>query len=157
LAKKIMKTEKRPRGRPKKKEGTIDSSHFFRAGMIISAYDEARTSGQKHSAAVTHAVDYVRQHCPKMPVSETEVKRTLATFRPRESQTTLRFKSLTLDDEKVARLRGMLEQVPIMRDKDGQLVPPPSIQNLLHSRTAYTFGYAERPVYPRHNRKIPNQ
>jgi hypothetical protein len=64
---------------------------------------------------------------------------------------------VTLDDEKVARLRGMLEQVPPMHDENGQLLPSPSIQNLLKSRTAYTFGYAERPVYPRHNRKIPKQ
>jgi hypothetical protein len=151
-----MKTEKRPRGRPKKKEGTIESSHFFRAGMIMSAYDDARAGGQKHSAAVTQAVDYVRQRCPKMPISETEVRRALATFRPRHSQTILQFKRVTLDDEKVARLRGMLEQVPPMYDENGQLLPSPSIQNFPKSRTAYKFGYAERPVYPDHSPRILN-
>jgi hypothetical protein len=132
----------------------IASWRFFRAGMMMAVYDEARASGQKHSAAVNQTVDYIRRRYSEMPISETEVKRTLVTFRPKGSQTILRFKRVTLDDEKVARLRGMLAQVPPMHDENGQLRPSPSIQNFLKSRTAYTFGYAERPLYPRHNRKI---
>ena len=149
-----MRAEKRPRGRPKK-EDTIKFWRFCRAGMVMSAYDEARASGEKHSVAVTQAVDYVSHRCSEMPISETEVKRTLAIFRPRGSQTILQFKRVTLDEEKVARLRFMLEQLPSVHDEKGQSVPSRSIQNLLKIRTAYTFGYAERPIYPRHNRKIP--
>lgn len=150
----IMKTEKGFRGRPKKEEDTIEFWRFFRAGMVMSAYDEARASGEKHSAAVTHAVDHVRQRCSKMPISETEVKRTLATFRPRGSQTILQFTRVTLDEGEVARLRSMLKQVPDAQDENGKSVPSPSNENLLKSCTAYTLGYAERPLYPRHNRKI---
>ena len=79
-----MKTAKRPRGRPKKEKGREEFWRFVRTGIIISEYDEARKSGQKHSVAVTQAVAYLKQHQPEMPVSETVVKRMLATFRPRK-------------------------------------------------------------------------
>jgi hypothetical protein len=149
-----MENAKRPRGRPKKEEGTIELWRFVRAGSIISAYDEARESSQKHSAAITQAVEYIRQHQPEMPVSETVVKRTLATFRSRDSRTTLRFKRYTVGKKKIARLRSILEQAHDMEREMGLSVPL-SIQNLPKSLTAYKFGYAKRPRYPRHNRKNP--
>ena len=76
-----MENAKKTRGRPKKEEGREEFWRFVRAGMIVYAYNEARKRKQKHSAAVGEAVAYVRQHRPEMPVSETVVKRTLATFR----------------------------------------------------------------------------
>ena len=153
-----MKSEKRPRGRPKKNEGTIEFWRFVRAGMVMSAYDEARASGQKHSAAVTQAVDYVRQRGSEMPISETVVKRVLATFRSRNSHSILQFKRVTLDDSELMTQRNVLEQASAdLRGKKGLRKPLPSIEDLPKSRTAYTFGYADRPLYPRHNRKIPKE
>jgi predicted 3-demethylubiquinone-9 3-methyltransferase (glyoxalase superfamily) len=67
-----MKTAKTPRRRPEKKKGTVVFSRFTRAGMLMCAYDEARESGQKHSAAVAQAVDDVGQRYPEMPISETK-------------------------------------------------------------------------------------
>jgi hypothetical protein len=155
---KTMKSEKRPRGRPKKDEGTIEFWRFVRVGMVMSAYDEARASGQKHSAAVTQAVDYVRQCCSEMRISETEVKRTLAFYQPRNSQDIFQFKRVTLDDAELVRQRSVLEQaVADLRGKKGLWEPLPSIEDLPKSRTAYAFGFAERPLYPRHNRKIPKE
>lgn len=122
-------------------------------GIIISAYDEARKSRQKHRDAVTQAVDYLKQHQSEMPVSETVVKRTLATFRSRDSQISLRFERTTVGKRKLARLRLMFKQA-----QDGQSeigLPVPSIQNLPKSLTAYKFGYAKRSQYPRHNRRNP--
>jgi hypothetical protein len=148
-----MKTATRPRGRPKKEEAREEFWRFVRAGIIISAYDEARKSKQKHSAAVTQAVQYLRQHQTEMLISETVVRRTLATFQPRDSQTTLRFKRSTVGKKKLARLRCMLEQVPDIQAENGPSVPSPSIQSLPKSLTAYTFGYSKRPHYPRYNRK----
>ena len=78
-----MKTRKRPRGRPKKDPDELKFCRFVRAGLITCAFDEAREGGDKHSAAITHAVEYVRQHHPDMPISETEVKRTLARIDPK--------------------------------------------------------------------------
>jgi hypothetical protein len=154
-----MKVKNKLRGRPKKKVGRIESWRFSRAGMIMSAYDEARKSGEKHSVAITQAVDYVRQRYPKMPISETTVKRIFATFRSRKGQTEniLWFKRFTVGKKKLARLRSMLKQVPDTQGVNGRSVPVPSIQNLTKSLTAFKFRYAERPRYSRHNRKIPKK
>ena len=150
-----MRAGKRPRGRPKK-EDTIKFWRFCRAGMVMSAYDEARASGRSTASPSTpSSIGPCSRRMFGNAYFRDEVKRTLAIFRPRGSQTILQFKRVTLDEEKVARLRFMLEQLPTVHDEKGQLVPSRSIQNLLKIRTAYTFGYAERPIYPRHNRKIP--
>lgn len=152
-----MKTQKRPPGRPKKNEGRIEAWHLLRAAMAMSAYNEARASGQKHSAAVTQALDYIRQHCSEMPISETEVKRTLAAYQPRDSQTTFQFKRVSPDDVELARLRLIRKLLARVQDKKGLWVPLPSIDDLPKSPVAYTFGFAKRPLYPRHNRKISNK
>jgi len=125
--------------------------------MVMCAYDEARGSGQKHSAAVALAVDFVRQRYPEMPISKTEVKRILATFRPESRRTILQFKRSTLDGEKLNKLRWLREQSAGVQDEKGLSAPSPSIQNLPESRTTYKFAFAERPLYPRHNRKIPKE
>jgi hypothetical protein len=157
LPRNAMKAKKKLRGRPKKKLGELEFSCFVRAGLIMCAFDEAREGGDKHSAAITHAVEYTRQHHPEMPVSETEVKRTLATYRPKHSRTILQFKRSKCDDEKLARLRNMLEQVANVHAKINLPAPPPSIKKLPTNLKAVTFGYFERPLYPRHNRKIPKE
>jgi len=120
----------------------------------MCAYDEARKRGEKHSTAITEAVERVRG---RYPISETTVKRIFATFRSRNGQTEniLWFKGFTLSKKKLARLRSMLEQVPHIQGENGTSVPAPSTQNLTKSLTAYKFGYAKRPHYPRHNRKNP--
>jgi hypothetical protein len=144
-----MKTEKRPRGRPKKEEGRIELWRFGRAGMVFFAYDEARRRGEKHAVAVVQAVEYVRQRYPEMPISQTEVRRLLATFRPRKSRTILRFERATLDGERLKKFRfvaGVLGEKP-------QTAP----QDLPESITSYKFRFAERPQYPRHNRKNPKE
>lgn len=93
-----------------------------------------------------------------MPISETVVKRVLATFRPRNSHSILQFKRVTLDDSELMTQRNVLEQASAdLRGKKGLRKPLPSIEDLPKSRTAYTFGYADRPLYPRHNRKIPKE
>jgi hypothetical protein len=119
-----MKPKTRRRVRPKKEEGREEFWRLVRVGEIISAYDEARENNQKHSAAVTHAVGYLRQHHPEMPISETVVKRTLATFRSRDSQATLRFKKSTINKKDLARLHHMLEQVPLVPSERGLSAPP---------------------------------
>jgi tetratricopeptide (TPR) repeat protein len=44
--------------------------------MVTYAYDEARTEGLKHSAAIREAVSFVQRLNPEMSISETEVKLT---------------------------------------------------------------------------------
>jgi hypothetical protein len=150
-----MKTATRPRGRPQKEESREEFWRFVRTGIIISEYDEARKGSQKHGAAVTQAVEYLKQHQPEMPVSETVVKRTLATFRSRNSPVTLRFKRSAVGKNKLARFRSMLKQAGDRQSEIGLSVPSPAIQNLPTNLTAYTFGYSKRPDFLRHNRKNP--
>jgi hypothetical protein len=72
-------------GRPPK-NGVVAPGRFLRALMVIHAFSKARAGGQKHSADVREAVEFVRQLDPEMPISETEVKRVLAEFLPRASR-----------------------------------------------------------------------
>ena len=83
-----------------------------------------------------------------MPISETEVKRTLATYRPKDSRTILQFKRSRCDDEKLARLQGMLEQVANVQAEINSPAPPPSIKNLPRNLKTVTFGYVEHPSIP---------
>ncbi len=93
-----------------------------------------------------------------MRISETEVKRTLAIYQPRNSPNMFQFKRVTLGDSELMRQYNVLEQAAAdLRGKKGLREPLPSIEDLPKSRTAYTFGFAERPLYPRHNRKIPEE
>jgi hypothetical protein len=153
LPRNAMKAKKKLRGRPKKNSGELEFRRFVRAGLIMCAFDEAREGGDKHSAAVTHAVAYVRQHHPEMPVSESEVKRTLATYRPIESRTILKFKRSKIDDERLAPLRHMFEQVATVQDEKHLSARPFSFNDVPTSLSAIKFGFSERPLYPRHNRK----
>jgi hypothetical protein len=150
-----MKKSPRPRGRPKNNLGTIRFWRFARAGIVMCAYDEARKRGEKHRDAVNESAEYIRKRHPRMPISQTEVKRILATFRPRNSKTILRFGRSTVSEEKLKQLRSIQEQLASVRAKKG--LPLPRIPNLPKSPVAYTFGFKERPLYPRHNRKIPNE
>jgi hypothetical protein len=74
--------------------------------MVMRAYDEASGKGDRNSVAVRDTVDLVKQCNLKMPISQTEVKRALATWRPRDCQTMYLFKrsSLTEEDSKLNRL-----------------------------------------------------
>jgi hypothetical protein len=147
-----MENAKKARGRPKKEEGREEFWRFVRAGMIAYAYNEARKRKQKHSAAVREAVAYIRQHRPEMPVSETVVKRTLATLGSRSDPITLRFQRFTVGKKKLVRLQSVLKLAHDLQREMGLPVPL-SIQNLPRSLMAYKFGFAKRPRYPRHNRK----
>src|SRR6266849_10518168 len=145
--------EKRQKGRPRKKEGSSEFWQFTRAAIVMWAYDEARENGQKHSVAVRHAVHFVKQLNWEMPISEAEVKRTLAAWRPRGSRTILRFERSVLSDEDVKLNRWIREQVAALQGKKGLILPAPPNYDLARSVAVFTISFAERPNYPRHNLK----
>jgi hypothetical protein len=125
--------------------------------MIMCAYDEARSTGLKHSAAVREVVDRVKRLKPELCISETEVKRTLATWRPKGSQTILRFERSVLSGDDAERHRWILKQLAMQPGNKGltllappKYVPTPGAQ-------VFKLRFAERPVYPRHNRKSPRE
>ena len=68
------------RGRPKK-HGVKQGWTLLRDSIALSGYDEARQRGEKYIVAISEAVSAVRKCDPKMPVSETEVRRILACWR----------------------------------------------------------------------------
>jgi len=104
---------------------------FLRACVVIYAYNEARSSGLKHSSAVTEAVATVKKVYPGMPISETEVKRVLANFQP----------------------KGVAEAFKVTRTSEQSL--PPAITGLMgvlqdsRKKTIFAFGFGPRPEYPR--------
>jgi hypothetical protein len=148
-----MEKKRKPRGRPRKKEGTIEFWQFVRAAATMSAYDEARESGQKHSVAVTQAVDSIRRLQPTMPISRTVVKRILAEFRPRSGGTILRFERTTLSEEAVEKLRWIWAQLADLQGRKGLTLPSLPNDSPPKFGTTFKIRFAERPTYPRHNRK----
>jgi hypothetical protein len=127
----------------------------MRAGIVMSAYDAARQSDEKHSAAVRQAVEFVKQRHPEMRISETGVKRILAEFRPRASQTTiLRFDRVTMTDAERVRYRLIRERAAAHQEHDSK-VPAPTTSHSPTPVTKYMIRFAARPNYSRHNRKDP--
>jgi hypothetical protein len=145
--------EKKLRGRPRKKGGSIEFWQFTRAAIVMCAYDEARENGQKHSVAIRHAVYFVKQLNWEMPISEAEVKRTLAAWRPRGSRTILHFERSIPSEEDVKINRWIREQLAALQGKKGLILLAPPNYDLAGSVAVFTIRLAERPNYPRHNLK----
>jgi hypothetical protein len=141
------------RGRPSK-NGVKNGTWHMRTLMVMYAYDEARTSGLKHSAAVREAVAFVRQLHPEMSISETEVKRVLTELRPSDSPVALRSDYEILQGEEAARLRRIFAQMLAPTGSKS----PSGLRNQDPARPLRRFsvGYVKRPIYPRHNAKDPN-
>jgi hypothetical protein len=123
------------KGRPRK-NGLQPAWMLGRTLQVIFAYNEAKASGMKHSSAVTAAVEAVKKVWPEMPISETEVKRILATWQPKGS-------SLALKVIKGSDLPQPFS--PAMYEMMG--IPAGGRKNRL------IFGFDRRPTYPRSNAK----
>jgi hypothetical protein len=144
--------EKKGKGRPRQAKNTIQFWQFARAARVLCAYEEDRERGDKHSVAVRGAVEHLKQSNPDMPISETEVKRILPVWRPRNAGTILRFERKILTDEDVKSHCWLQEQLAVLQGKrDLKLEVPTNLGRLTES---ITVRFAERPDYPRHNRKI---
>lgn len=118
------------RGRPRK-NGQQPGWMFFRVALVLYGYNEARSSGLKHSSAVTEAVAFVQKTFSGMPISETEVKRVLAKFQPQGVPVSLR---ITKSSEQTL--------PPEVTEEMG--VPQGS-----KMKTVLAFGDGPRPEYPR--------
>jgi hypothetical protein len=71
------------RGRPKN-DGRTPFWVLERETCALYAYQNCREQGEKHSVAVQDAVAYIREkYLGKIRISETEVKRIIARWRPR--------------------------------------------------------------------------
>ena len=149
-----MEMEKKGKGRPRQAKNTIQFWQFARAARVMCAYDEARERGDKHSVAVRGAVEHLKRSNPEMPISQTEVKRILAVWRPRNAGTILRFKRKMLTEEDIKRHCLILEQLAALQEKTGLRLEVPTNHELTGPTVSLTARFAERPNYPRHNHKI---
>jgi hypothetical protein len=138
------------RGRPPK-NGVVEAKRFGRALMIVHAYSKARDGGQKRSAAVREAVDFVRQHDPEMRISETEVKRVLAEFVPQGSQVALMVDYSVLEGDEAAERRSFHAQM--LESAGNKSLLELTDQDLRKPLKTFKFGFGKRPNYPRHNAK----
>ena len=120
--------------------------------MVMCAYYEARNRGEKHGVAVRYAVDDYKQRYPQGHISETEVKRTLAMWRPRGSGVVFLVERQSPTEEFVKKLCWSQEQFAKVAGKDlqSEVGCSPEVRPRSGSIVA-RFG--ERPNYPRHNRK----
>ena len=119
-------------GRPSK-NGAQEGWMLSRAAWVLEAYDGARKNGLKHSDGITEAVNSVHQKHPEMPISETVVKRILASHRSKHSRNVL-----IIEKEGVQQGIDLTESVA---------PPKPLIR--------YAMKLYDRPVYPRRNAKTP--
>jgi hypothetical protein len=78
-------------GRPRK-NGVKPAWVLHRTAVGLLGYDTARSSGEKYAEGLKAGVAKVREEFPDMPMSETEMKRILAEFRPKELELTLLFR-----------------------------------------------------------------
>lgn len=137
------------RGRPKK-NGVKPIWMLVRTVMILLVYDQARRSGEKHSAAVEAAVAAVRSQVPGMPISNTEVRRVLAEVRSQHSEEALIVtKNVTEEQEIDSFLRGLEWAARESRGRWGvPSFPNPSRSSQIR---AVVLQLGPRPQYPRRN------
>jgi hypothetical protein len=118
------------RGRPKT-NGAMPGWMFVRVVLVLHAYNEARSSGCKHSSAVTEAVATVKKTWSGMPISETGVKRILAKHQPKG------------------------DPVAFQVTKISEETPPPATTEIMgvphetRLKPLFSFGFGPRPKYPR--------
>jgi hypothetical protein len=133
-----------PAGRPRK-NGRKSPSQFLRALAIYTAYIDARNRGQKHSVAVREA-----SRIPRFHVSQTEVRRVLADFRPAANPAEVRVDSHIRNDSDIARHHLLMAQVPEWAKTQLRSRP---VGDELRPKIGFRLGFEKRTNYPRFNAK----
>ena len=114
------------RGRPKQ-DGRKPFWVVEREILAVHAYGRARDRGEKHSIAISEAVEYIRAIAPAMRISETEVKRIVAKWRPQQGAFCLF----------VDKPHPENSSIPQYSSRKGTV--------------SYTVSIRPRPIYPRAN------
>jgi hypothetical protein len=104
---------------------------LIRVTLAVFAYQAARKTGEKHSVAIAEAVKGVQETLPKVPISETEVKRIVARWLSKK-----RPSCLWVEKPKPEQSFA-LEPGP-----DGKMIPV---------RVVLTASFGPHPVHPRVN------
>ncbi len=139
---------KSKRGRPKR-NGAKPAWTLLRSVLVLCAYDQARHTGEKHSAAIAAAVSVLRSQVPEMPISATEVKRVLAEFRSKDSGQALIF---TEGIAQGPEADAWFERLEWATEKSrGKWNVPSFLRNKPRRLRTFTIQIGPRPRYPRHN------
>jgi hypothetical protein len=125
--------------------------------MAMAKYHECRKRGSKHSDAIEAAVDYIWKQCPNLQMSDSELRRSLAIFCPRDGHQVLVFTKSMLSEADLEKHRWIREQIAHLEGKKGLRFPLPKAKDWPQSREVLTISIAERPAYPRHNHKDPGK
>jgi hypothetical protein len=140
-------TQTRKRGRPTK-NGVKDVRALSRALAVLYSHDDARARGEKYSAAIRESVTFVRQLHPGMPISETEVKRILAEFRPRGARTILMSDYSVVEGEEASKIRSKLAVRGFLPENQADSTHTEEDPKPLKR---FTMRFTDAPNYPRHN------
>lgn len=149
MAKDVLKPA-RTRGRPAK-NGVKDPRALARALAVLYAFNNARARGEKYSVAIRESVAFCRQVHPGEPISETEVKRILAEFRPKNAPTALVAEFSVVEGEEAKRIRRKLSFRGFLSEDQAESTPEGDSKPLKR----FTIRLADTPKYPRHNAKDP--
>jgi hypothetical protein len=138
------------RGRPNK-NGMKPGWMLIRSFVVLHAFSQARTMGEKRSDAIAAAVSAVHSWVPGMPISETEVKRVLAEFLSKDVEHSWIITDGIVPRPEVDRwfenLKWVAENFPGMLNlsslSDDEFKP--------RRLRTLTIQVGPRPRYPRHN------
>jgi hypothetical protein len=131
------------RGRPHAK-GLKPLWMLLRISHVLKEYDDARLQG-KHLAAIRTTIDAIRNRFPKMRISETEVKRIVASQRAKGLTEILRFEERTLEGEEAKNFYRRQAQMHSLFNKE---IEPGTCCTLPARYTVLAAYYAPPIIYP---------
>lgn len=123
------------RGRPNR-NGLQPAWMWYRATIVVHAFNEARKNGEKYEAAISAAIDAVKARHPEMRIGPRRVKEILAQWQPAGSSTVL---IVTKPPDAELESLEMQQTFRWLGFPEGKKM------------TCYRVGEGPRPVYPRAN------
>lgn len=127
------KTGKRKRGRPKT-NGVKSGNLLWRDLLVLHTFNRLRPN-MKHSCAVSETVMAIRKDYPNIHLSETEVRRILAEFQPRNSPI-----AVSVGKKPQDQVNFEFENLPDELKEFLRNKPPVNV---------FPFGFGPRPRYSR--------
>jgi len=148
------------RGRPRK-NGVQSGWMLGPTVLVLEAYDRSRRAGEKHITAIAEAVSAVRRQRPAVPISGTEVHRTLAKWRSKKLRGNQFLQTMLPEPERV--LEGTAAEPYIQAHNEvtkcwAELKgPPPGPEVSAKKVQVVSVKFGPDPNYPRTNSKRPKQ
>jgi hypothetical protein len=139
------------RGRPRKPADTLRSGQFGRDVVILSTYGKVRAGG-KQSQAVKEVVTQIEAQYPRMRISESTVRRTLARWWPQGSHSVILFQEPVPSEESNGHQTWVREQIALIKFQGVETEAQVAAGTKPHGRVL-SICFGARPEYARFNRK----